>query len=209
MVKRRQSRIKNYFAENRLFSVRSIVAGLVAAVLLSLVGLRLFYLQVLRHDYYATLSQGNRIRTEPIPPSRGLILDRHGVVLADNLPAFQIELVREQVGDTKALDATLASLVGIGLLRPEEIPNIRRTVLLHKVYESVPVKLQLTESEMALFAVHRYQFTGVDIRTRLARHYPLGSTAVHAIGYVSALNHRQRRICRHQPHRQAGSRGRV
>jgi penicillin-binding protein 2 len=188
MVKRRQSRIKNYFAENRLFSVRSIVAGLVAAVLLSLVGLRLFYLQVLRHDYYATLSQGNRIRTEPIPPSRGLRLDRHGVVLADNLPAFQIELVREQVGDTKALDATLASLVGIGLLRPEEIPNIRRTVLLHKVYESVPVKLQLTESEMALFAVHRYQFTGVDIRTRLARHYPLGSTAVHAIGYVSAIN---------------------
>ncbi len=188
MVKSRQSRIKNYFAENRLFSVRSIVAGLIAAVLLLLVGARLFYLQVLRHDYYATLSQGNRIRTEPIPPSRGLILDRHGVVLADNLPAFQIELVREQVGDTKALDATLASLVSIGLLRPEEVPNIRRTVLLHKVYESVPVKLQLTEEEMAIFAVHRYQFTGVDIRTRLARHYPLGATAVHAIGYVSAIN---------------------
>jgi penicillin-binding protein 2 len=188
MVKSRQSRIKNYFAENRLFSVRSIVAGLIAAVLLLLVGTRLFYLQVLRHDYYATLSQGNRIRTEPIPPSRGLILDRHGVVLADNLPAFQIELVREQVGDTKALDATLASLVSIGLLRPEEVPNIRRTVLLHKVYESVPVKLQLNEQEMALFAVHRYQFTGVDIRTRLARHYPLGATAVHAIGYVSAIN---------------------
>ena len=188
MVKSRQSRIKNYFAENRLFSVRSIVAGLIAAVLLLLVGTRLFYLQVLRHDYYATLSQGNRIRTEPIPPSRGLILDRHGVVLADNLPAFQIELVREQVGDTKALDATLASLVSIGLLRPEEVPNIRRTVLLHKVYESVPVKLQLTEEEMALFAVHRYQLTGVDIRTRLARHYPLGATAVHAIGYVSAIN---------------------
>jgi penicillin-binding protein 2 len=188
MVKSRQSRIKNYFAENRLFALRSIVAGLIAAVLLLLVGARLFYLQVLRHDYYATLSQGNRIRTEPIPPSRGLILDRHGVVLADNLPAFQIELVREQVGDAKALDATLASLVSIGLLRPEEISNIRRTVLLHKVYESVPIKLKLNEEEMALFAVHRYQFSGVDIRTRLARHYPLGESAVHAIGYVSAIN---------------------
>jgi penicillin-binding protein 2 len=188
MVRSRQNRIKNYFAENRLFAVRSVVAGLLAAAMLILVGSRLFYLQVLRHDYYSNLSQGNRIRTEPIPPSRGLILDRHGVVLADNLPAFQIELVREQVGDTRSLDATLASLVGIGLLRPEEISNIRRTVLLHKVYESVPIKLQLTEEEMALFAVHRYQFSGVDIRTRLARHYPLGETAVHAIGYVSAIN---------------------
>jgi penicillin-binding protein 2 len=188
MARGRQSRIKNFHAENRLFALRSIVAGLIAGALLSLVGVRLFYLQVLRYDYYSTLSQGNRIRTEPIPPSRGLILDRNGVVLADNLPAFQIELVREQVGDTKSLDATLAALVNIGLLRPEEVGNIRRTVLLHKVYESVPIKLQLTEQEMALFAVHRFQFSGVDIRTRLARHYPLGETAVHAIGYVSAIN---------------------
>src|SRR5450631_3204594 len=188
MVRSRQSRIKNYFAENRLFAVRSIIAGLIAGVLLVLVGARLFYLQVMRYDYYSTLSQGNRIRTEPIPPSRGLILDRHGVVLADNLPAFQIELVREQVGDNKSLDATLASLVSIGLLRPEEVSSIKRTVLLHKGYESVPIKLQLTEEEMAIFAVHRYQFSGVDIRTRLARHYPLGEMAVHAIGYVSAIN---------------------
>jgi penicillin-binding protein 2 len=188
MVRSRQARIKNYFAENRLFAIRSIVAGVVAAVLLLAVAGRLFYLQVLRHDYYSTLSQGNRIRTEPIPPSRGLILDRHGVVLADNLPAYQIELVREQVGDTKALDATLALLARIGLLRSEEIAGTRRTILLHKVYESVPIKLQLNEEEMALFAVHRYQFSGVDIRTRLARHYPLGETAVHAIGYVSAIN---------------------
>ena len=110
------------------------------------------------------------------------------MVLADNLPAFQIELVREQVGDAKSLDATLATLAGIGLLRQEDLANIRRTIMLHKVYESVPIKLQLTEEEMALFAVHRYQFSGVDIRTRLARHYPLGATAVHALGYVSAIN---------------------
>jgi penicillin-binding protein 2 len=188
VVRSRQARIKNFFAENRLFAVRSIVAGVIAAVLLMAVASRLFYLQVLRHDYYSTLSQGNRIRTEPIPPSRGLILDRHGVVLADNLPAYQIELVREQVGDTKALDATLSQLVKIGLLRSEEVANLRRTILVHKIYESVPIKLQLNEEEMALFAVHRYQFSGVDIRTRLARHYPLREVAVHAIGYVSAIN---------------------
>jgi penicillin-binding protein 2 len=184
----RRSRIKNYFAENRLFAVRSIVAGVTAGVLLAAVAGRLFYLQVLRHEYYATQSLGNSIRTEPIPPSRGLILDRHGVVLADNLPAFQIELVREQVGDGKSLDATLSLLVEIGLLRREEVANIRRNILVHKVYESVPIKLQLNEEEMALFAVHRYRFSGVDIRTRLARHYPLGEAAVHAIGYVSAIN---------------------
>jgi penicillin-binding protein 2 len=92
------------------------------------------------------------------------------------------------VGDVKALDATLAQLVGIGLLRSEEVSNIRRTVLLHKVYESVPVKLLLNEEEMARFAVHRYQFAGVDIRARLARHYPLREMGVHAIGYVSAIN---------------------
>jgi penicillin-binding protein 2 len=188
MVRSRQSRIKNYFAENRLFTIRSIVAGVFAAVLLLAVAGRLFYLQVIKFDYYQSLSQGNSIRTEPIPPSRGLILDRHGVVLADNLPAFNIELVREQVGDTKALDATLAQLVSIGLLRSEELSNIRRTVLLHKVYESVPVKLLLNEEEMARFAVHRYQFAGVDIRARLARHYPLREMGVHAIGYVSAIN---------------------
>ena len=149
----RQSRIKNYFAESRLFTVRSIVAGILAAVLLLTVAGRLYYLQVLKYDYYANLSQGNSIRNEPIPPSRGLILDRHGVVLADNMPAFNVELVREQVGDNKALDATLAQLVSIGLLHGDEVANIRRTILLHKVYESVPVKLQLNEEEMARFAV--------------------------------------------------------
>jgi penicillin-binding protein 2 len=188
MAKNRQSRIKNIWAEQRLFTVRGIIAGVFAALCLIAVAGRLFYLQVVRHEYYANLSQGNRIRTEPIPPSRGLILDRHGVVLAENMPAFNVELVREQVGDLKALDATLSQLVGIGLLRAEEVGNIRRTILSHKVYESVPIKLQLTEEEMALFAVHRFQFTGVDIRTRLARHYPLHEIAVHAIGYVSAIN---------------------
>src|ERR1700734_3752424 len=142
MVRSRQSRIKNYFAENRLFTIRSVIAGVFAAVLLIAVAGRLFYLQVLKYDYYSELSQGNRIHNEPIPPSRGLILDRNGLVLADNAPAFNLELVREQVGDNKAVDATLAQLVGIGVLRAEEVSAVRRTILSHKVYESVPIKLQ-------------------------------------------------------------------
>jgi penicillin-binding protein 2 len=188
MVRGRRARIKDSFAEIRLFTVRSAVAAVLAGALLLVVAGRLFYLQVLKYEYYSTLSQGNRIRTEPIPPSRGLILDRHGVVLADNQPAFNIELVREQVGDIKALDAVLAQLVGIGILHAEDVNSIRRTILSHKIYESVPVKIQVDEEEMARFAVHRFQFSGVDIRPRLARHYPFKELGVHAIGYVSAIN---------------------
>jgi penicillin-binding protein 2 len=188
MVKSRRAQIKNAFAENRLFTVRSIIAGVLASILLLAVAGRLFYLQVLRYQYYSELSQGNRIRTEPIPPSRGLILDRNGLILADNAPAFNLELVREQVGNMKAVDATLAQLVGIGVLRAEEVNAIHRTVQSHKVYESVPIKLQMDEEEMARFAVHRFQFAGVDIHPRLARHYPLKEVGVHAIGYVSAIN---------------------
>jgi penicillin-binding protein 2 len=188
MVKSRRAQIKNSFAENRLFTVRSIVAGIIASVFLLTVAGRLFYLQVLKYQYYSELSQGNRIRTEPIPPSRGLILDRNGQVLADNQPAFNLELVREQVGNMKAVDATLAQLVSIGVIRAEEVNAIHRTIQSHKVYESVPVKLQMDEEEMARFAVHRFQFSGVDIHPRLARHYPLKEIGVHAIGYVSAIN---------------------
>lgn len=184
----RRVRIKDHFAEQRIFTIRSIVAGCIVAGLLLTVASRLFYLQVMRHAYYSELSQGNRVHIDPIPPSRGLILDRHGVVLAENLPAFQLELVREQVGTPAQVDASLARLVAIGLLDAEEIGSIKRTILSHHVYESVPIKLQLSDEEMALFAVHRHEFTGIDIRTRLSRHYPFGPMAVHALGYVAAIS---------------------
>ncbi len=184
----RRVRIKDHWAEQRIFTIRGIVAGVIVAVLLLTVAGRLFYLQVIKHDYYAELSQGNRVHTDPIPPSRGLILDRHGVVLADNLPAFQLELVREQVGGMAELDAALARLVAIGLLDADELRGLKRTILSHHVYESVPLKLALDDEEMARFAVHRYEFTGVDIRTRLSRHYPFGAMAVHALGYVAAIS---------------------
>jgi penicillin-binding protein 2 len=184
----RRVRIKDHWAEQRIFTIRGIIAGITVAVLLLSVAARLFYLQVLRHEYYAELSQGNRVRTDPIPPSRGLILDRHGVVMAENLPAYQLELVRELVGGPPQLDAALSRLVAIGLLDAEELPSIKRTILSHHVYESVPIKLQLDDEEMARFAVHRYEFTGVDIRTRLSRHYPFGAMAVHALGYVAAIS---------------------
>jgi len=101
---------------------------------------------------------------------------------------LNLELVREQVGDVEAVDSTLAQLVDIGVLRADDVGGIRRAILSHKAYESVPVKLQLDEQEMARFAVHRYELPGVDIRASLARHYPFHEMGVHAIGYVSAIN---------------------
>jgi penicillin-binding protein 2 len=184
----RRVRIKDHWAEQRIFTLRGIIAGALVGVLLLTVASRLFYLTVLRHEYYAELSQGNRVRTEPIPPSRGLILDRRGVVMAENLPAFQLELVRELVGGTPEINATLGHLVAIGLLEADDIGSIRRTILSHHVYESVPIKLQLDDQDMARFAVHRHEFTGVDIRARLSRHYPFGPMAVHALGYVAAIS---------------------
>ena len=92
-------------------------AVIIVTLTLLLIG-RLVLLQVVRYDYYAELSQGNRVRIEPLPAPRGLILDRNGEVIASNQPAFQLELVREHVPD---LDATLDGLIDLGLLAPDDL----------------------------------------------------------------------------------------
>ena len=178
-------RIKDRWNEQRILAQRALGASIVVALLaLTLVG-RLVFLQVYRHDYYVTLSQGNRIRLDPIPASRGLILDRNGKVLADNEPAYQLELIREQVPD---LDDTLRRLVALSLVDPEDLQDLRRTILARRTFDVVPVRLRLTDDEVARFAVHRYEFPGVDLATRQTRHYPYGQLAVHALGYVSAIS---------------------
>ena len=178
-------RIKDHWQEQRLFARRSLIAGgLIAALSLVLLA-RLVTLQVLRHDYYMDLSQGNRVRIEPLPAPRGLIVDRDGVVLAENRPAYQLELVREEVPD---LASTLQRLSALGLVAPDDIDDARKLVASHRSFDSVPIRLRLTDEEIATFAVHRFEFPGVDIRTRLARSYPYGDLAVHALGYVGAIS---------------------
>jgi penicillin-binding protein 2 len=179
--------IKDNWAEQRLFEARIYVAAAVAGLLaLALIG-RLSYLQILRFDYYTELSQGNHVRIEPLPAARGVIYDRHGAVLAENRPAYQLELIREQVGNDKELRATLDRLVGLELLAGEEIPDLLRTIRSRRVFDSVPLRLRLSDEEIARFALRRFEFRGVDIRTRLARFYPNGELAVHALGYVAAI----------------------
>src|SRR5437867_755511 len=134
-------RIKDANAEQRSFQQRMLWAAIVILVSAGALGTRLSLLQIARHDYYLELSQGNRARVEPIPANRGLILDRTGKVLAENQPAYQLELVREQVKD---LDATLKALAALGLLDSEELPEIRRQVKSRRGFEGVPIRLRMS-----------------------------------------------------------------
>lgn len=181
----RSVRIKDHHAEQRLFEQRAIVAAIVMLIALGSVIARLVWLQVVRYEYFVDLSQGNRIKIEPIPPNRGLILDRNGLPLATNAPSYQLELTREQVTD---IDGTLSGLAALGLLDNADIPSVKKDIRSRRVFEAVPVKLQLTEEELARFAARRHLFPGVEIRPRLTRHYPLGPSSVHAIGYVGAIS---------------------
>jgi penicillin-binding protein 2 len=181
----RSDRIKDHHAEQQLFEQRAVVAAVIMLVALGSVIARLVWLQVVRYDYFADLSQGNRIKIEPIPPNRGLILDRNGLPLATNAPSYQLELTREQVED---VGATLAGLSALGLLDNVDIPSLRKDIRGRRSFEAVPVRLQLTEEELARFAARRHNFPGVEIRPRLTRYYPLGPSSVHAIGYVGAIS---------------------
>jgi penicillin-binding protein 2 len=188
----RNSRLKDHYAEQRMFVRRVVAAMFVLMVLLGALFARLFYLQVVRHEYFSELSQGNRIRIEPIPPPRGLILDRGGEPLALNRPAYQLELTREQTPD---VDDTLARLVALGLLPPEDVVRTRRSIMARRAFDAVPIRLQLSEEELARFAVHRPDFPGVEIRPRLTRLYPHAGIGVHALGYVGAISEKdQERI---------------
>ncbi|MDE2252057.1 MAG: penicillin-binding protein 2 [Gammaproteobacteria bacterium] len=178
-------RIKDQWNEQRIYSSRTFAAMLIIGLLsLALLG-KLAYLQIIRHDYYLELSQGNRVRQDPIPASRGLILDRRGRVLVDNEPAFQLELIREQTPD---LPGTLQRLAKLGLINQEDIEPLKRIIHSRRSFDSVPIRLRLSDEEIGRFAVHRYEFEGVELRARQTRHYPYGELGVHALGYVAAVS---------------------
>ena len=177
--------IKDHWSEQRIFDQRALAAGVIIITLTVLLLGRLFLLQVIRFDYYTEQSQGNRVRIEPIPAARGLILDRNGEVIASNQPAYQLELVPEQVTD---LEQTLKGLVDLHLLVAEELDDVRRAIRLRRPFDNVPIRLRMSEEDIARFAVHRFEFPGVDIQTRQTRLYPNVDVAVHALGYVAAIS---------------------
>jgi len=178
-------KLKDHFKETQLFTGRVIIAGIGVLVLLLIIIARLIYLQVLSHEHYTTLSQNNRVSIVPIAPTRGLIFDRNGEILAQNLPSFTLELIPEKIED---IDATIESLKKVIELSDEDIKRFQKAKLRKSSFKSVPLKFQLDEEEVARFSVRQHQFPGVDIHARLVRHYPQGSTAVHVLGYVGRIS---------------------
>ena len=179
------SSIKDVHSERRLFLARVILAIVVSLLLMGTVVARLVQLQVVDHELFAEKSQGNRVRIEPVPPIRGLVFDRKGRVIAENLPAYQLELIPEQVDD---LDDTLKRLASINLIEPEDIQRFKDLSRSGPRFKPVTLEFRLTEEEIANFAIQRPRFPGVDFRPRLVRHYPDGELVAHAVGYVGALN---------------------
>ncbi|MGD9388404.1 MAG: penicillin-binding protein 2 [Gammaproteobacteria bacterium] len=178
-------RLKDHWREQRMFLGRVIAAAVVVALLAGLVMYRLVDLQVVKFEHFSRLSQGNRVRLEAVPPVRGLLFDRAGRALAENRPSYQLELIPEQVED---LEQTLAELQGLGLVRAEDLPRIRGQIRSQRRFEPTVLRARLSDEEAGRFAVHRPRFPGVDIQARLARQYPLGAVAAHAIGYVGAVS---------------------
>jgi penicillin-binding protein 2 len=177
--------IKDPYFEKKLFVSRIILAIVISVLLLGTVVARLVQLQVRDYEVFAEKSQGNRVRIEAVPPTRGLIFDRRGRVLAENLPAYQLELIPEQVPD---LQETLSRLAELGLIRREDIPRFNGLSQTGPRFKPVTLRFRLTDDEIATFATQRPRFPGVDFQPRLVRHYPDGELTAHAIGYVGALS---------------------
>src|SRR5210317_1470181 len=179
------SPIKDHHSERRLFMGRVILASSAGFLLLAVVIARLVQLQVFDYEFFAAQSQGNRFRIEPVPPIRGLVFDRKGRVLAENLPAYQLELIPEQVDD---IDDTLNRLAAINLIEVEDIPRFKELSRSSPRFKPVTLKFRLTEEEIANFAIQRPRFHCIDFQPRLVRHYPNGAEVAHAVGYVGALS---------------------
>ena len=180
--------IKDSSRESRLFSMRAVSAVVIVGILtLVLIG-RLVHLQIVKHQHFTTLSENNRVKIVPIAPTRGLIFDRQGEILAQNLPVYSLEVVPEVVGD---VDALIAELRGIIEITGADEEAFRAALARKRRFEKVPLRPRLEDREVARFAVNRHRFPGVDIGARLTRNYPLGEIGVHLVGYVGRINRRE------------------
>lgn len=187
MIRKRRSHIRDYQAEARLFARRAIVSFIGIIALMGVLVANLYNIQVNQYQDYKTRSNDNRIKIVPIAPNRGLIYDRNGVLLAENRPVFDLEITPEKV---KNMQDTIAQLQTIVDITPEQIERFERERKRTRRFKSVPILTQLTEEQVAVFAVNQYRFPGVEVSGTLKRYYPYGEVLTHVIGYVSRINDR-------------------
>ncbi|WP_300273386.1 penicillin-binding protein 2 [Halomonas sp.] len=193
--------LKSPEQELRIFRARALLAAVLVVGLTGLLMGRLAYLQVVKHEVFITRSEKNRVRVEPLPPTRGLIYDRNGVLLAENRPTYNLTLVRERVED---LDATLDRLVEILALSPEEAEAFRvRSRQRQRPFQPALLMSDLDERQIARLAVNRHLLPGVEVEAQLLRYYPDAELMAHALGYVGRINAEE--LERLDPGRYAGT----
>jgi penicillin-binding protein 2 len=186
-----RTQIKDYLVESQLFLGRAVIAGFVVTLCIGLLILQMMKLQITGHDHYVTLSQDNRVKLVPLPPVRGLIYDSNGVILAQNQPTYSLEVTPEQVTD---MDSTLTELSRLIDINEEQLTRFTRLKSQKRRFESIPLKINLTPEEVAIIAVNRHRFPGVDIEAKLLRHYPLADQTAHVLGYVGRINEQELQI---------------
>jgi penicillin-binding protein 2 len=180
--------LKDQHLEARVYGARTIAAIVVVVGLLGVILARYYSLQINNFETYSTQSDRNRVQLQPLPPKRGLIYDRNGVLIADNRPSFILSIVRERIAD---LDATLAELQELLPITENDLENFSKKLSRSRPYDAVPLRFRLTEEERARLAVVRHKMPGIVVDAQLLRYYPHGELFSHALGYVGRINERE------------------
>ena len=187
------SRIKDHEKGARLVRKRVIVGAVVVVLLVCMLVARLYFLQVIQYDYHSTLSENNRVHVQPIPPTRGLIFDRNGVIIADNRPSFSLTMTRERAG--AEWGELLDVIVDVLELTPDDRKLFERRMRQgRRPFEPVPILFELSEEQIARIAVNQFRLPGVEVVAQLVRHYPLGEHFAHSVGYVGRINEAEMKV---------------
>ncbi|MBD1553467.1 penicillin-binding protein 2 [Pseudomonas typographi] len=182
-------RLKDHEKDARLVRNRVMVGAVAVVALLCVLVGRLYYLQVIQHDYHSTLSENNRVHVQPIAPARGMIYDRNGVVIASNRPSFNLSITRERAGDWQQTLDTVAEV--LALTADDRALLEKRLRQGRRPFEPVPVLTELTEEQIARIAVNQFRLPGVDVVAQLTRHYPQAGHFAHSVGYMGRINEKE------------------
>ncbi|MBD8616714.1 penicillin-binding protein 2 [Pseudomonas putida] len=182
-------RLKDHEKDARTVRSRVVVGAAAILVLICVLIARLYFLQVIQYEYHSTLSENNRVHVQPIPPTRGLIFDRNGVVVADNRPSFSLSMTRERSGDWRQV---LDTIVEVLELSDEDRQLFERRMKQgRRPFEPVPILFELNEEQIARVAVNQFRLPGVEVVAQLVRHYPQGAHFAHSVGYVGRINEKE------------------
>ena len=182
-------RLKDHEKDARLVRRRVVVGACVVVALICVLIARLYFLQVMQYEYHSTLSENNRVHVQPIPPTRGLIFDRNGVVIADNRPSFSLSMTRERSGDWPQV---LDTIVQVLELTPDDRALFEKRMKQgRRPFEPVPILFELNEEQIARIAVNQFRLPGVEVVAQLVRHYPQGAHFAHSVGYMGRINEKE------------------